>query len=236
MVDSRSAGVEKLKEVHLSGSDIALEDVQRALQGSDEWWTVIFEQAGLAMLVGSVDGQVVAVSPSFEKMFGYSANEIRTTGGIIAMTHPDDIQKDLDLFGELVSGEREHYQLTKRYYRKDGSLMWGRLTVLLLRDASGEPRFVVGLTQDITESVTAEKLAQELRAASLRREQALELNDNIVQGLVVVKMALEGGFDDKAKETLTRTLEKARSIVSELLGDLEASEPGALTRENPTQI
>jgi hypothetical protein len=57
-----------------------------------------------------------------------------------------------------------------------------------------------------------------------------------VQGLVVVKMALEGGFDDKAKETLTRTLEKARSIVSELLGDLEASEPGALTRENPTQI
>jgi hypothetical protein len=100
----------------------------------------------------------------------------------------------------------------------------------------GEPRFVVALTQDITESVTAERLAQELERAALRREQALELNDNIVQGLVVVKMALEGGWDDKAKETLKRTLEKARGIVSDLLGDLEATKQVTLTRESPTEI
>jgi two-component system, NtrC family, sensor kinase len=236
MVGSAATGVEKLKEVHLSGSDVTLEDVQRALQGSDEWWTVIFEQAGLAMVVGSVDGQVLAASPSFEKMFGYSTDEIRTTGGIIAMTHPEDVQADIDLFTELIAGEREHYQLTKRYYHKNGTLIWGRLTVLLLRDAMGEPRFVVALTQDITESVTAERLAQELERAALRREQALELNDNIVQGLVVVKMALEGGWDDKAKETLKRTLEKARGIVSDLLGDLEATKQVTLTRESPTEI
>ena len=211
--------IARLEEMRLSGNEIALEDVQAALSDSSEWWSVIFDRAGLAVVVGSVDGDLLAISPSFERIFGYSREEIKDVGGIAAMTHPEDLPLDLELFGELVSGQRDHYQMVKRYLRKDGGLLWGRLTVLLLRDGENEPKFVVAMMQDITESRRADELEQKMRTASIRRDQALELNDNIVQGLAVAKMALEGGFDEKAKETLASTLEKARSIVTDLLTD-----------------
>lgn len=236
MAPESGEAVRRLEDSHNAGRDISLEEVQDALQESSEWWKVIFEVAGIALVVGSTEGQILALSPSFEKVFGYSPDEVRNIGGIVAMTHPDDLNKDLELFGELITGVRDHYQLEKRYYRKDGSLMWGRLTVLLLHGADGEPKFVVAMAQDITETVTAKELSEQVAAATLRREQALELNDNIVQGLVVAKMALEGGMDEKAMETLTSTLEKARSLVSDLLGDLDPTERGSLVREGPADI
>ena len=235
MAPDPGEAVRRLEESHKAGRDISLEEVQEALQESPEWWKVIFETAGIAMLVGSTDGQILAMAPSFEKVFGYSEDEVRNIGGITAMTHPDDLEKDLQLFGELITGVRDHYQLEKRYFRKDGSLMWGRLTVLLLRDPNGEPKFVVAMAQDITESVTAKELNEQVKAATMRREHALELNDNIVQGLVVAKMALEGGMDEKAMETLASTLERARSLVSELLGDLDPT-AGSLIREGPADV
>lgn len=228
MASDSGEGVRRLEESHKAGRDVSLEDVQAALQESPEWWKVIFETAGIAMVVGSTEGQILAMAPSFETVFGYNEDEVRNIGGITAMTHPDDLDKDLQLFGELITGVRNHYQLEKRYYRKDGSLMWGRLTVLLLRDSAGEPKFVVAMTQDITETVTAKQLSEQVRAATVRREQALELNDNIVQGLVVAKMALEGGLDQKALETLASTLEKARALVSDLLGDIDPISGGSL--------
>ena len=227
--------VGRLEELQLSGRDISLEDVKVALSNSNEWWSVIFDRAGLALVVGTVDGQLLSVSPSFERIFGYSRDEIKDVGGIAAMTHPDDLPLDLELFGELVSGQRDHYQIAKRYHRKDGALLWGRLTVLLLRDAENEPRFVVAMMQDITESRRADELEQRMRTASIRRDQALELNDNIVQGLAVAKMALEGGFDEKAKETLESTLEKARAIVTDLLQDFGDSGEFPLVRQGPAE-
>ena len=235
MAPDSGEAVRRLEESHKAGRDISLEDVQGALQESSEWWKVIFETAGIALVVGSTDGQLIAASPSFETVFGYTLEELKDVGGVAEMTHPEDLQTDLELFGELIAGQRDHYQLEKRYYRKDGSLMWGRLTVLLLRGSDGQPKFVVAMTQDITETVTAKELSEQVKAATVRREQALELNDNVVQGLVVAKMALEGGMDEKAIETLTSTLERARSLVSDLLGDVDGAQPGSLVREEPAQ-
>lgn len=157
--------VERLQELHSSGGPVSLEDVQNALRDSNEWWSAVFDLAGLALVIGSPDGEVVAISPSFENVFGYSHSELRHAGGVVAMTHPEDLQADLELFGELVAGRRDHYQLEKRYFRKDGSLMWGRLTVLLLRDAQGQPAFVVAMTQDISET----KQSQALEEPTARR-------------------------------------------------------------------
>lgn len=63
------------------------------------------------------------------------------------MTHPDDREIDLQLFGELVQGLRGFYQLEKRYFKKDRTLIWGRLTVVLLRDSGGKPCFAIALVE-----------------------------------------------------------------------------------------
>lgn len=208
-----------------AGEEVGISDFQQALGASDMWWQIIFEKAGLALAIGAPTGEVLAVSPSFEKMFGYTGAEIVDIGGIAGITHPDDLPLDMELFAELVRGERDHYQLEKRYLHKDGKLIWGRLTVMLLRGDDPDATLIVAMAQDITET----KEAQEREALLIRHEQDLELNDNVVQGLVVAKMALEGGLDEKAKETLVDTLEKARATVKELLAG-QSEVPGGLVR------
>ena len=95
--------------------------------------------------------------------------------------------------------------------------------------------FVLAAT--IAERDEAERLldAERMRVQEMkmRHDHALELNDTVVQGLAVARMSLELGLDDQVEESLRRTLDAARSIVSDLLQDLEAAgdlKPGALVR------
>jgi sigma-B regulation protein RsbU (phosphoserine phosphatase) len=74
------------------------------------------------------------------------------------------------------------------------------------------------------------------RTLELRRQHALELNDDVVQGLTVAQLALEIGQEDRAREAVASTLEAARSIVTELLresGDRGKLRPGDLVRPQP---
>ena len=87
------------------------------------------------------------------------------------ITHPDDIEHNLGLFRDLIEGKRDSYQLEKRYVRRDGELIWGRITAVLERDEEGRPGSVFSMIEDITERKIAE---QELRRQSeLNQYQAL---------------------------------------------------------------
>ncbi len=227
--------VSKLENLFATGKPIGLPEIRDALRHSEEWWNVIFDIAGVVVLIGDTEGNILAVTPSVERIFGYTEEEFVEIGPA-RVTHPDDLQADLALFTELMEGKRDHYQLEKRYFRKDGSMLWGRLTVLLLRDSDSVPKFAIAMVQEITESKRAQEIEVELREARARRKQALELNDSVVQGLVVAKMALEAGLEDRAASSLLATLEQARSIVSDLLGDFESSQglgPDTFVRSSP---
>ena len=83
------------------------------------------------------------------------------------------------------------------------------------------------------ERVAAGNLKMQLEKAHVRRQQALEINDNIVQGLAVAKYSFDLGQDEKGREAVEGTLVAARSIISELLEDLGPDmdfAPGSLTR------
>lgn len=84
------------------------------------------------------------------------------------------------------------------------------------------------------ERVHAEELKVELAQANVRRQQALEINDNIVQGLAVAKYAFELNQNERAKNAVDATLEAARKIISDLVGELGENEllhAGSLTRD-----
>ncbi|MEX2395268.1 MAG: hypothetical protein WD826_12405 [Actinomycetota bacterium] len=87
------------------------------------------------------------------------------------------------------------------------------------------------------ERARAEAFRTRLHDSDLRRRQALEINDNIVQGLTVAKMALELDQSDETHRVLEETLHKARVIISELLDDdTDAIEPGGLVRAQPALV
>jgi signal transduction histidine kinase len=77
------------------------------------------------------------------------------------ITHPDDLDTDLEQLHRLVRGEIETYSMEKRYIRREGSHVWVNLTVSLLRNKPGEPEWVVSVVQDITDSKRAQAAAFE---------------------------------------------------------------------------
>jgi hypothetical protein len=82
--------------------------------------------------------------------------------------------------------------------------------------------------------VAAGDLRIQLEKASLRRQQALEINDNIVQGLTAIHWALEAGAHDHARDLAAAALAQAQGMIGDLLGDHpegHAFAPGALRRE-----
>lgn len=107
-----------------------------------------------------------------------------------------------------------------------------------LHDTNGDTLGAVGVMRDVTDRKEAEQAAlQRLvddMAADMRRQKALELNDEVVQGLAIAKLGIENGLTDDLQDIVTRTLEAARSIVTGLLAEAAAAReirPGDLVRE-----
>jgi len=87
-------------------------------------------------------------------MLGFSEEELRSKH-CVDFSPPEDAERDWALFQQLRAGSIDHYQLEKRYFRRDGSLVWGRLSVSLLN--SRPSPLVVALVEDITDKRTAEE-------------------------------------------------------------------------------
>jgi len=87
------------------------------------------------------------------------------------ITHPDDLGADLDQLRRLLAGEIETYSMEKRYFRKDGSVVWINLTVSLVRGASGEPAYLIAVIEDVSRRRRAEGA---LRASETRFRTVIE--------------------------------------------------------------
>ena len=116
----------------------------------------VYQGAAIGITIVSADARNVAANPAFEEMLGYTAAELAAMT-IRDYTHPDDIENNLRLFQEMMAGERDFYRLEKRFYRKDGELLWGQVAAALERDAEGTPKFVISMVENITERKVAEE-------------------------------------------------------------------------------
>jgi PAS domain S-box-containing protein len=123
---------------------------------------------------------------------------------------------------------------------KDGHEVPIELTLTAMPDTFMDGhRFALAIIRDVTERKEAEEVALRLRDAQARQQQALELNDTIVQGLAVAKMALEVGQADKGLEAVTESLKRVKKLVAGLLSDIEQEQlvtEGALVRERPARV
>lgn len=122
---------------------------------------------------------------------------------------------------------------------KDGSEVPIELTLTAIPQPSTEGhRYALAIVRDMTERRAAQETALKLRDAQARQQQALELNDTIVQGLAVAKMALESGHPDKGLQAVTETLKRVKSLVADLLTDLGEAhwEEGSLLRRSAATV
>src|SRR5215467_14066730 len=113
----------------------------------------VFHASPIGIVVENLDGQPLFINPAFCAMLGFTEEEIRSKH-CVDFSPAEDAQKDWVLFQQLRAGAIEHYQLEKRYFRRDGSLVWGSLSISLLKS---NPPLVVAMIEDITEKKTAEE-------------------------------------------------------------------------------
>ena len=117
-----------------------------------------FKATPIGIALENMEGQPVFVNPALCSMLGFTEQEM-CSRHCVSFSPPEDAQKDWALFEQLRARSIDHYQIEKRFLRRDGSLMWGRLSVSLLSDRPSP--VVVAMVEDITEHKKAEETLRE---------------------------------------------------------------------------
>jgi PAS domain S-box-containing protein len=175
---------------------------EAALRESEERFRNAFDFAAIGMALVAPDGHCLRVNPSLCAMLGYSPLELLARN-FQSITHPDDLDEDLGLVKQMLADAIPYYHLEKRYFHKEGHVIWALLSVSLLRGRHGEPHYFISQIEDISERKEAEKTLQtyNLRLKALshqilgtqeaeRRRLARELHDEIGQVLTTVGLRL----------------------------------------------
>ena len=133
-----------------------------ALEESQERFRAAFESSGIGMALVRPDGRWLQVNPALCRILGYSEEALQRKT-FQEITHPEDLEADLAQVRRLLAGEFTHYVMEKRYFHKDGHIVWVLLTVSLVRDARATPLYFVSQIEDITERKATEgKLQQKI--------------------------------------------------------------------------
>ncbi len=183
----------------------------RELKESEQRFRTIFEQAPLGIgLTNSKTGVIDRLNPKYAEIVGRNPSEMDHIDWM-SITHPDDIQEDLNFMKRMNSGEISGYKMNKRYIRPDGSYVWADVSITPLdsSDASN-PRHLC-MIEDITEKINAEKILKTKEQNSLLLRHASQVPGVIYQfqyfpdstfTFPFVSEGVEDLFEISAKEVL----------------------------------
>jgi PAS domain S-box-containing protein len=125
-------------------------EADELIRASQERFRSTFEQAAVGIAHVAPDGHWIRLNERFSEIVGYPMNELLVTT-FQEITHPDDLNTDLELVRQMLANERDRYSLEKRYVRKDRTTVWVNLTVSLVRDPQGQPDYFIAVVEDISE-------------------------------------------------------------------------------------
>ncbi|MEG4352611.1 PAS domain S-box protein [Microcoleus sp. LAD1_D3] len=141
----------------------ARKHAEAAVQKSEEKFRNLFDDAPIAIGLTSVrDYRTIKVNEAHRQMLGYSDAELATMT-FTELTHPEDLQADVEQFKQLVCDKIPRFQMEKRLIKKNGELMWANLTVTLIRDREGIPLYIMRAIEDISDRKRAEMELQQLK-------------------------------------------------------------------------
>jgi PAS domain S-box-containing protein len=144
--------------------------VEEAIRDSQERFRLAFNDAAIGMTLVSPEGRFLQVNQALCDLVGYSDTELLATD-FQTITHPDDLDIDLEYVRQMLAGEMTTYQMEKRYIHKCGQVVWIVLSVSLVRSHLGQPLYFISQIQNITARKHTE---QALRDNEERLQLALE--------------------------------------------------------------
>jgi PAS domain S-box-containing protein len=135
---------------------IACEDIrerkqaQDRLQQSEQRWQTAFENSAIGIMMRDRADRFLAANRAFRNMLGYTESELYQLHQM-DITYEEDRELNLELIADLWEGKRQHFQIEKRYRRKDSKLVWVRNNVTLVSGTGGVAPFLFTVVENITE-------------------------------------------------------------------------------------
>lgn len=212
---------------------VALLTVKRAsaaaemLRKSEKLFRTMFEQAPLGIaMVDSLTGRISESNARFAEIASRTREEINATDWM-SITHPDDIQEDLDNMSLLNAGNIDGFDMQKRYIRPDGSFVWINLTVAKIDTEDTTHPFHLCMIEDITQrKQTEKKLVAEKEHLVIARKRTDELLLETLKQREELKVANEG-LEEQSKELKSSNEEleeKTKSLEQQKIAIFEAKQ------------
>jgi formate hydrogenlyase transcriptional activator len=152
---------------------------EAALRKSEERWRSVYENSAIGVALTDLNGRFLAVNRAYEGMLGYTEEELRKLT-FLEITEEDYCDANWELVSELLEGKRQQFQIEKQYRRKDGTLRWVSNNVSLVPGTESMPRFIMALSEDITQRKQAEAA---LRKSEEKNRILLQINNAIITNL-----------------------------------------------------
>ncbi|MEW6494610.1 MAG: PAS domain S-box protein, partial [Cyanobacteriota bacterium] len=126
----------------------ARKQAEMALQESEERFRAIFEQAAVGIVLTTTSGEILRVNQHYCEITGYTQSELLSRP-FQEITHPDDLEQNLDYLHQVMTGQLSTYSMEKRYIRKDGNWRWVQVTVSVVHDSANGQNYALGVVKDI---------------------------------------------------------------------------------------
>jgi len=152
-----------------------------SLRESEERFRAMFEHSAVGIGVMGLDRRVIDANPAICRMYGRTREELLGMNAS-EITYPDDDPSSNQLFKELADGQRDSYEMERRYIRKNGEVFWTHVNMSSVRGSGGNPLYLVGMVMDIDEQRHA---AEDLYKSQARFQ---AIFDNVAVGVAVMTL------------------------------------------------
>jgi PAS domain S-box-containing protein len=183
------------------------------LQATEAQLRSVVDNAAVGIARVALDGTFLEINDRYSQIAGWPREDM-LANGFQRITHPDDLETDLQHVDDLIDGRADWYAMEKRYVRADGGLVWVKLTASIVRKRDGAPDHFVAIVEDISE----ERRAREARELLMR-----EVDHRARNALTVVQSVIR--LTDAADP------DEFRNVVIGRI-DALARAQGALSRSN----
>jgi putative two-component system response regulator len=188
-------------------------EAAESLRASEVRFRTIFEQAGVGIAELDLGGQWLHANPRLCAILGYTEDELRART-FAAITHPDDLDADLEQFQRALAGEISHYQMLKRYVHREGHEVWVLLMAAIVCGPTGVPDYCVAVIEDVTDR---QRASQNVRLGQLE---------------VLERLAVASEFRDDDTGQHTQRVGELAARLAQML-ELPAEQVDVLRRAAP---
>jgi PAS domain S-box-containing protein len=174
-------------------SDLDVLAENQAHRQNDQRWRTAFENSAIGIVMADFSGRFIAANSAFLNTLGYTESELYQLT-FIDVTYEEDRKLNVDLVRELVEGKRKHFQIEKRYRRKDGTLVWVRTSVALVPGTGAAEPCWFGIVEDSTQRKRVEEeLRLQIEVVRASERSLRELTETIPQ--MLWSADADGGVD-----------------------------------------